>query len=340
MKHLFFIPFLFFSIHLSAQTDSLYATTNVDYQIYVFEFKACKKKLLDFIEKRQAIVLRQRESKKDLSLSVAFNQEDYLACDSLLSTFGYFSSKNLRMESKQKKYNELSLEIKYLKEKQQSYEELLNKVGETSENYLNLWNEQKRIEEKIFDKEKELISINVKQNTFIVAVDLNDETTSPEYTEVSFVNMPGVEYSYLFIESPMENFSPEYYQGYFIKYLFTRGKSFGTIGVYKNKEIASSDSLTFSEMFLLGFGQDFYSRHLGRGGRKFLNVYSGYSLGGILATGIASKQYLCYISPTIGIELFKNKYMLLDSKANYFVPVGNYKHLRGFSCNVSLNFVF
>ena len=57
--------------------------------------------------------------------------------------------------------------------------------------------------------------------------------TSPEYTDVSFVNMPGFEFSYLNIESPKQGISSANYQGYFLKYLFTKGKSFGLIGVYR-----------------------------------------------------------------------------------------------------------
>lgn len=71
--------------------------------------------------------------------------------------------------------------------------------------------------------------------------------------------MPGVEYSYLDIEVHTTGLSAEYYQGYFLQYLFNKGKSFAILGVYKNTDIAKTDNMAFSEMFLLGFGQDFYS---------------------------------------------------------------------------------
>jgi hypothetical protein len=96
----------------------------------------------------------------------------------------------------------------------------------------------------------------------------------------------------------------------------------------------------FSELFAYSFGQDFYSRHLGRGSRKFLNLYSGYSVGGMVATGRTSKKDIFYIAPSIGLEIYKNKYLLIDSKVNYFIPFMYNKEMRGLSANISLSVVF
>lgn len=113
------------------------------------------------------------------------------------------------------------------------------------------------------------------------------------------------------------------------------------IGSYKSVNEDKSDRNAFSEMFMLGFGQDFYSRHLGRGNRKFLNLYSGYSVGDVYCTGTDSKLNTVYLAPSIGLELFKNKYFLVDTKVNYFIPItANNRNMRGLSYNLSLNFVF
>ena len=72
-----------------------------------------------------------------------------------------------------------------------------------------------------------------------------------------------------------------------------------------------------------------------------MNLYSGYYVGGILATGDKSKASMFCIAPSIGIELFKNKYILLDTKVNYLVPLSNNNsNLRGISYNGSFSFVF
>jgi len=47
-----------------------------------------------------------------------------------------------------------------------------------------------------------------------------------------------------------------------------------------------------------------------------------------------------YLAPSIGIEIYKNKYFLIDTKVNYFVPFSYNRNLRGISYNASFNFVF
>jgi hypothetical protein len=93
-------------------------------------------------------------------------------------------------------------------------------------------------------------------------------------------------------------------------------------------------------MFAFGFGQDFYSRHLGRGTNKFFNLYSGYTFGGLLASNDAKKNFMGYFAPAIGVELFKNKYVLIDTKVNYLIPFKDVRYTRGLAFNASFNFVF
>jgi hypothetical protein len=340
MKTFIIVLFWAISPFLLAQTDSLYVSTEVDNTIYSFDFKIAKKAIFDFLKSNNVLVVTQNANKTSLKINFVSNTQTYLSFDSLLNTLGYSNSKKVKTISNFNKYQEINLEISFLKQKKDSYSELLKKIDEKSENYLSLWNEQKSTEEKIFNKERELIHINKKENSYSVTLALYDEATTPESTGISFVNMPGFEYSYLNIESTKRGVSARNYKGYFLKYLFTRGKSFATIGVYKNNDIDKSDSTAFSEMFVIGLGQDYYSRHLGRGSRKFFNLYSGYSIGGILGTGKKSKANTFFISPTIGLEIFKNKFFLIDSKANYFLPLANNRNLRGFSYNLSFNFVF
>jgi hypothetical protein len=152
--------------------------------------------------------------------------------------------------------------------------------------------------------------------------------------------MPGVEYSYFQIEEPQDTLSSPYYQGVFLKYVFTKGKSFATLGAYKTTDKLDTDTMHYSEMFIFGFGQDFYSRHLGRGSKKFFNLYSGYTIGGMLASNDKRKETFGYIAPAVGLEIFKNKYVLIDTKVNYMVPFKNTRNMRGLAFNVSFNFVF
>jgi hypothetical protein len=331
---------LIFTFRLIAQNDSLYISTEVDNVIYAFDFKNAKNILLNFVKSNNIRVLNQKESRTELNIKIVLTQAHYKSLDSIMNKLGHLNSKKSTSVSNFSKINELNLELEYLNQKKGSYSELLIKFDEKSENYIALWKEIKITEEKIFNKERELLGLNKKDNTYSVSIIIKDETTTPEYTDVSFVNMPGFEFSFLNMENPKQGLSSNNYNGYLLKYLFTKGKSFGLIGVYKSAEISSTDTTTLSELFLLGFGQDFYSRHLGRGSRKFFNLYSGYTIGGVMATGKTTRQNMVYVSPTIGLELFKNKFLLIDTKVNYFVPIGDYRFIRGISYNASFNFVF
>jgi len=341
MKRFFLFLFIALSCGVYAQTDSSYTSVEVTNEVYAIDFAGAKRKVLDFIKANNIQVQKQNDSKTDLNMKFTVELATYSSFDSLVNTIGYSKSKTINTVSNYTKVTEINLELAYLRNTREAYADLIARVDEKSENYLVIWNEKKQVEEKIFNKERELITLNKKENTYSVTLDLNDEITSPENTEVSFVNMPGLEYSWLKVESPKEGLSAKNYQGYFLKYLFTRGKSFATLGVYKNTEVVKTDTMMYNELFLLAFGQDFYSRHLGRGSRKFINLYSGYTVGGVFATGEKRKTSMFYLAPSIGVELFKSKYILIDTKVNYFVPLNsNTANLRGISYNASFNFVF
>lgn len=340
MKNLFIFTLLTIAINLTAQTDTSFISTVISNNIYAMDLKASTQKMEAFLDDNNIVIQSKTESKTNLDLTISLTPAQFEKYQQLRPELGYLSYDKISSENNNAKVSEINLELKYLKQKRDSYVEFINRVDANSDKYLTLWNEQKQIEEQIFTKEKELLAQKVEQNNYILTLSIDQESTSPESSGVDFVNMPGVEYSFLSIEAPQAGISASNYQGYFLKYLFTRGKTFATIGVYKGSELALTDTTGFSEMFTFGFGQDFYSRHLGHGSRKFLNLYSGYTVGALLATGVTSKETNFYIQPSIGIEIFKTRYLLWDSKVNYFVPFIDNKNLRGVSFNTSLNFVF
>ena len=341
MKLLFTLLSFFFITIIFGQTDSSFITTDVKTVIYSMDFPTAKQNVLDFIQQNSIRIQNQTEDKTDLDLKFYLTVDEYEKWNELLPKLGYISYKTASSISNLTKVNDINLEINYLSQKNKSYSEILGKIDEKSPSYLTLWNEQKILEEKIFNLQRELIYLNKKENKYAIALELNQEITSPEETGVSFINMPGIEYSYLTISEPKKGISGPNYQGYFVKYMFTKGKSYVNLGIYKNSNTATVDSSAFSEMFVLAFGQDFYSRHMGRGKRNFLNLYSGYTGGGILASSTYTSKTMLYISPSIGLEIYKNKYMIIDTKVNYFLPLTDVnRNLKGISYNASINFVF
>jgi hypothetical protein len=216
----------------------------------------------------------------------------------------------------------------------------MEKMDPQTEQYKTLWGELKNLETSIRSAQTELNNLTSTEYYYVVDLEIEDETYTPQNSSVQWINMPGVEYSYLQIEEPQDTLSSPYYQGVFLKYVFTKGKSFATLGAYKTTDKLDTDTMHYSEMFIFGFGQDFYSRHLGRGSKKFFNLYSGYTFGGMLASNDKRKETFAYLAPAIGLEIFKNKYVLIDTKVNYMVPFKNTRNMRGLAFNVSFNFVF
>ncbi len=331
---------LFFSLRVFSQEDSSYVSTTVETKIYTMDFLSSKKKLNEFIVNNSIKIQDQNENKTYINANFVLSENQYKKYENMISDLGYVSSKKINTVNNYSKVKEIRLELAFLIHEKESYENLLKKIDEQSDKYLSLWRENKAIEEKIHNKERDLLFYGKKENTYSVNINIAEEITSPENTKVAFINMPGLEYSYLKIESPLDKISSSVYQGYFLKYLFTKGKSFASIGAYKSIKTNAADSTQFSELFLFSFGQDFYSRHFGRGSRKFLNLYSGYNIGGVLAANSNSVSTIPFLSPSVGVELFKNKYILLDTKVCYFIPFVDNRNLRGLSFNTSFNFVF
>jgi len=338
---IFLSIFLFFtSLAVFSQNDSAYFSTEMNVQITAIDYIGSRNKLMDFISTNQITIQNQDEERKSITAELKVSKAIYDQFEKIVASIGYITTKRVNTTNNSTKVQDIKLEIRYLKSKKEAYNELLKKVDEKTDKYIMLWNENMKIEENIFENEKELLQYQQKENNYFINVTVSEESTTPESTKVRFVNMPGFEYSFLQISAPKVGLTDKSYQGYFVKYLVTKGKTYAMAGAYKATNTKTIDSTTFSELFMIAFGQDFYSRHLGRGTRKFLNLYSGYTVGYMFATGDISKSNIFNFSPSVGIELFKNKYFLLDTKASYFIPLKYNKELRGLSVSASLNFVF
>jgi hypothetical protein len=132
------------------------------------------------------------------------------------------------------------------------------------------------------------------------------------------------------------------YQGYAIKYLFTRGKSYLNLGVYK-PQIKQEGPEFVDELFIINFGQDFYPRNFGRGRRRYLNLYSSYQVGGFIMNrpGDAKNEFIPNLNLGLGVELLKTRHVLIDTKGSYFIPLHQKsRELRGLLGQASFNFVF
>lgn len=338
-KHLalFLIIFIFISQYALSQEKRV----REEIEIYTSTFDEAHKLMEKFITDNDILVERQNLSVQKFSSSFYVSKANFDKLQNLLPQLGYIHKKNI-ISGEYSSGQIDKQKLDYLKQQKKVYELELSKLEVNSERYNIMWKDIRDFEKQIYDTET-LISSKKKHEGYHVDIQVVDETydLTSDNKSVSWVNMPGGQFVYFMPENPTAGISRDAYMGYSLKYLFTRGKSYAGIlslkSYPKTKKVLDG---SVSELFMLYFGQDFYSRYLGRGKNKFFNLYTGYSLGFIYETGDDFVRSNYSLAPSIGLELFKNKYLLIDTKADYFVPFRENKELRGVMFKASLNFVF
>ena len=333
---LFFIGLLGFGT-ANVQAQTLSSRGSLTY--FALDKQARQKQILDFVSAQHITILKLDDNTKQFELQLIMNQEQYAAFKTASMDWGRPGNQHVMAEDRGDKLTELDNEIKFTAQKLEHYNRLLQELKPEDNNYLEFWREARDIEAQQQTLQKRRRILAQSQQSFEVEIFVIQEKNPMDDHEYSLVNMPGIEYAYLHIETPKVGVSAKEYHGLFLKYMFTRGKSYGLIGAFKDLSKSATESQT-DEMFLFAIGQDFYSRYFGGGNRKSLNLYSSFNLGYLLATSELEKWDTGYLSAFIGLELLKTKYVILDQKAGYFVPFTNNRNMRGFSYRVSFNFMF
>ena len=326
------------SFEANSQNEDKYVIS-LNTTIYTSFMQTASMKMKEILNNPSIQIISQSESTTKLYYEFYINETGFKQMDSLLPKIGYVSEKNITTTNNNDRTNKINLEIDYLQNKKEAYDKELLSMTEKNDRYFSYWNEIRTIEKSIFDLKAELSSFE-QDKKYEVNLSVFDEMHDYTDSKVSWVNMPGVAFDFLMIESPKTSISAKQYMGYGIKYLFTRGKSYANIGALKEYSDELQDSTRYKELFYVGFGQDYYSKHFGRGKNKFLNLYTGYNVGGFFATGDTKKKSIIYLTPYLGVELFKNQYILIDNRVGYFVPFAENRNLRGISYSFSFNFVF
>lgn len=339
---LLLILLIFLCKSLQAQENK--AGKNV--QVFVTNPELSKSKLDAFIEARPGTVVYKTDLNTERYYCLFKLEMKFLpALDSLARTMGYVTLNSFHTENISEKIKELEQRIASLHYENDKLEQQLADSLRFPVLLDDLMN-------RIATNKQSILALEVNVNQYkmegedkscLVEFSIHNEVATPNNSRVSFVNMPGVEYGYLRIENPEAGTSMKAYQGITIKYMFTRGKSYFNLGVYRAVKNKRSDSLAVNELFLINFGQDFYPKHFGRGRRKFLNLYTGYQLGGYITNRNNEKNgaFIPNLNLSFGVELFKSRHVLIDNKVNYFLPLNELnRNMRGILYQASFNFVF
>lgn len=241
----------------------------------------------------------------------------------------------------------LAQEVQFRKSQRDAYAKELPTIdrAKEAEVYHQTWEKSRSIDETIFALEQSLLLARQKVRENIVDLSLSEASEPPSETShawVEFTNMPGAEFTYLSVENPKAGVTNDDYTGGSVRYLFTKGKSYVVLGVLKNSRHEPADSTVFTDIFQYAYGADFYPSHFGRGQRNFLNLYSGFTIGGLFLSSKTSNRNLFQVAPHVGLELFKGRKFLLDTRAGYLLPLSSKYNLnlRGWTSSTSINFVF
>ncbi len=317
--------------------------------VSVTQFPAAKAAANAFLRRQRAQIQRQEETPEQLTAEFAVPLSTLPALDSLAAALGYVLENSLTAQNHETLVQELRDQEADTKAVVGRLQSQLREAQSTKKPDSAV---VRGLREQVFSYTTALRRTRQQLGTYeahaglaYVTLRIFDEITFPMANRsVKFVNMPGVEVGLLRLENPKTGVTARFYRGYSVKYLFTRGKSYFNLGIYKPTTKAEpTDSSFVSELFLINFGQDFYPRHFGRGQRKFLNLYSTYQIGGVIINRGAADdaQFIPNANLGLGLELLKTKNILLDTKASYFLPLHNLnRDLRGLLVQGSLNFVF
>ncbi len=319
--------------------------SNKTIQVYVTKLQLSTDLLANFIVSKNGVVYQTDLSTNRYYTEFLIAHSELRSLDSLSNKMGYVTQNVFNTENFQEKINNLEKRIDGLKYENSVYarqlrdslvtgvrgDELRRKISNNLQTIASL-------EVNINQLEQSASDLMCK-----VSFTINDEMSTPNNSRVSFVNMPGIEYGFLKIENPTAGISSRAYQGATIKYMFTRGKSYFNLGVYRAINNNTADTSLINELFVMNFGQDFYPRNFGRGKRRFLNLYTGYQIGGFISNQNNNKNsvFIPNANLSFGVELIKTKHILVDNKVSYFLPLNELnRNMRGILYQASFNFVF
>lgn len=308
-------------------------------RLSVIDIKKMNSFIEEFINEKRIVPLEYNVSKTEIYLSLTMDKDDYSEFDKLIREQGFVTQENTESNYFREQIIPIDQEIELLKNEKSQYETLVSKTDSTKEEkYFSYMEKIISIDKEIAKNKLEKENILLENVRYNYSVTITEESTPGDLYDDSWINMPGIEYSYLKIEQPLNGVSPEVMHGTSLKYLFNTKKSYVILGLFKSYD---TDTITeTNQIYTFALGQDFYSRRFGRGQRKFFNLYTSFNAGVYVLSSETRKSSSWYVNPYIGLELFKNKHFLIDNKVGYFLPFQDNRYHRGLLYSASFNFVF
>ncbi|MEO0469955.1 MAG: hypothetical protein AAF206_10080 [Bacteroidota bacterium] len=329
---LIILPRLSFS-----QIDSL-KTLSLDVEMMVLDQEKVKKELNDFLQDQKIIPDKLDEYQTRFNARFSLSEASYFTFVVIMEKWGAIQSRKMASVNYTKRLASIDEEIQQLEKEKSEYESLLKQIEIQSASYAQYWERLELTKTELRQKNRLRTEWAESDKKFDVALQVSERNYLSTEPDFSFVNMPGIQFSYLLPANSADGLYPEAMVGYGIKYLMNRRKTYLELGLFQ--AVGENQSVRYDELYKFGIGQDFYSAHLGRGTRRSFNLYSGFNLGVFILTGDEENITSWYVTPSIGLEIFKSKNILLETKMGYFLPFRENRNMRGFLLDASFNIVF
>ncbi len=237
-------------------------------------------------------------------------------------------------------------ELEYLAGQEEAYREELDATDRKNGSYQDIFNRARELDKETYDRNRERMEMENALGRSAIKLVLSEKSVQDldASDELSgFINMPGFEGRYFRPENPDPATLADQYAGGTLRYMFTKGRSYFLVGIMKPVAGGDRESDAFvNDIVNWGIGKDFYPRYFGQGKNAFFNPFSGFEAGGMVLTADGAIEHLFTVEPHLGMEFFKNRYVIADARVGYLFPLDPdlVKTHRGLTANLSLNFVF
>jgi hypothetical protein len=283
-------------------------------------------------------------SKKVCDYELFVSDGDLLKAIADMERLGLTDLKEIKSFNLSDSRETADFDLAYLKGQREIYGRELESTGKNDKAYADLFSKQRALDSQIYEKDKELRSIAKQADYSVIKVKLSEKVIQDLDSDddfSGFINMPGAETKFFHLENAEGNALADDYFGGSLRYMFTKGRGYFLIGVMKPLE-GDAPKGAVNDIVTYSVGKDFYPRYFGQGRNRFLNPFSGFELGGMILTSDGGIDHMFTLEPHLGIELFKNRYVIIDTRVGYLFPLDEdfIKSRRGFTHNFSINFVF
>ena len=343
-KQIFLILIILNSTFLYAQDLSL--NKNAELNILVNDIGIADRELNKIIVNYKLKIGNTdiNNSKQTSNYELYSKKENFINVIKDIEKIGVVDLKNIESFNYENSINSHKFDLNYLLDQKEIISKETSSTDRKSELYKELFSKERELDKQIYEKNREILDLEEKINFSVITLKLYEKTVQDLDTTDNFfifVNMPGIETKYFHLENKdTPNIKNDYFGGS-LRYMFTKGRAYFLIGIMKpleedNSSNAVNDIVTYS------FGKDFYPRYFGQGKRTFFNPFSGFEIGGIILTSDELIEHIFMLEPHLGMEIFKNQYVIIDTRIGYNFPLDEkkIKSHRGFTHNLSVNIVF